>query len=261
MKVILIEDEVLAAEKLERLIKKYDSNIQIVERFDSVSESSLWLGNPDNKIDLIFLDIHLVDGLSFEIFNRVEVHTPIIFTTAYNEYALNAFKLNSIDYLLKPVSFDDLFTSMKKLENMKASLAAEPNLRSFENLSQVLSKIQKNYKTRFMIKVGEKLRSFTSQEIDLFYSEGRDVFILLKEGKHYIIDYKMEELEELLNPDEFFRIGRSFIVNINAISGVNIHSNSRLKVKLHQETDKDLIVSREKVNDFKDWFSGNQREA
>ena len=221
MKVILIEDEVLAAEKLERLIKKYDSNIQIVERFDSVSESSIWLGDPDN----------------------------------------NAFKLNSIDYLLKPVSFDDLFTSMKKLENMKASLAAEPNLRTFENLSQVLSKIQKNYKTRFMIKVGEKLRSFTSQEIDLFYSEGRDVFILLKEGKHYIIDYKMEELEELLNPDEFFRIGRSFIVNINAISGVNIHSNSRLKVKLHQETDKDLIVSREKVNDFKDWFSGNQREV
>ena len=108
-----------------------------------------------------------------------------------------------------------------------------------------------------MIKVGEKLRSFTCKEIDLFYSEGRDVFILLKEGKHYIIDYKMEELQELLNPDDFFRIGRSFIVNINAISDVNIHSNSRLKVKLNQDTDKELIVSRDKVNDFKDWYSGN----
>jgi len=260
MKVIIIEDEILAAEKLERLIKKYDSGIQIIDRFDSVTESSIWLGNPDNKADLIFLDIHLVDGLSFEIFNRVQVHTPIIFTTAYNEYALNAFKLNSIDYLLKPVSFDDLFTSMKKLENMRESLSAEPKLKNFEDLSQVLSKIQKNYKTRFMIKVGDKLRSFTCNEIALFYSEGRDVFILLEEGKHYIIDYKMEELQELLNPDEFFRIGRSFIVNINAISGVNIHSNSRLKVKLKQESDKELIVSREKVSDFKDWFSGNQRD-
>jgi len=260
MKVIIIEDEILAAEKLERLIKKYDSSIQILDRFDSVTESSIWLGNPDNKADLIFLDIHLADGLSFEIFNRVQVHTPIIFTTAYNEYALNAFKLNSIDYLLKPVSFDDLFTSMKKLENMRETLSSEPKLKNFEDLSQVLSKIQKNYKTRFMIKVGDKLRSFTCNEISLFYSEGRDVFILLDEGKHYIIDYKMEELQELLNPDEFFRIGRSFIVNINAISGVNIHSNSRLKVKLNQESDKELIVSREKVGDFKDWFSGNQRD-
>lgn len=258
MKVIIIEDEILAAEKLERLIKKYDSKIEIVDRFNSVSESSIWLGNPNNKIDLIFLDIHLIDGLSFEIFNRVQINTPIIFTTAYNEYALNAFKHNSIDYLLKPISFDDFFTSMKKLENMRESLSSKPKLNHIEDLSQVLSKIQKNYKTRFMIKVGDKLRSFPSKEIDLFYSEGRDVFILLKEGKHYIIDYKMEELEELLNPYDFFRIGRSFIVNINSISDVNIHSNSRLKVKLNQKSNKELIVSREKVTDFKNWYSGNQ---
>ena len=256
MNVIIIEDEILAAEKLERLLHKYDPKIRVIDRFDSVTDSSIWLGNPENKADLIFLDIHLVDGLSFEIFNRVQVHTPIIFTTAYNEYALNAFKLNSIDYLLKPVTFDDLYASLKKLENLKESLSESPKLRNFEDLSMALANIQKNYKTRFMVKIGEKLRSYKAEDISLFYAEGRDVFLLLQEGNRYIIDYKMEELKDLLNPKQFYRISRSFIVNINAINDVVVHSNSRLKVVLSQKIDKELIVSREKVGSFKDWFNG-----
>lgn len=256
MNVIIIEDEVLAADKLERLLNKYDPKIRVIDRFDSVTESSIWLGNPDNKIDLIFLDIHLVDGLSFEIFNRVQVQTPIIFTTAYNEYALNAFKLNSIDYLLKPVTFDSLYGSLKKLENLKESFSGGTNMRNFEELTNALATIQKNYKTRFMVKVGEKLRSFKVEEISLFYADGRDIFILLKEGNQYIIDYKMEELQDLLNPEQFYRISRSFIVNINSINGVLLHSNSRLKIDLSQSFERELIVSREKVSDFKNWFSG-----
>ncbi|MDQ1771465.1 response regulator [Labilibaculum sp. A4] len=256
MNVVIIEDEVLAADKLERLLHKYDPKIKVIDRFDSVTDSSIWLGNPSNKADLIFLDIHLVDGLSFEIFNRVQVQTPIIFTTAYNEYALNAFKLNSIDYLLKPVTFDNLYTSLKKLEHLKESLTGAGNMRNFEELSNALATIQKNYKTRFMVKIGEKLRSFKAEDISVFYADGRDVFILLKEGNRYIIDYKMEELQDLLNPEQFYRISRSFIVNINSINGVSVHSNSRLKVDLSQEFDRELIVSREKVGSFKDWFNG-----
>lgn len=257
MNVLLIEDEVLAAEKLERLLNKYDPNIRIVERFDSITESSIWLGNPDNKVDLIFLDIHLVDGLSFEIFERVHVKIPIIFTTAYNEYALNAFKLNSIDYLLKPVTFDALYTALKKFESMKESFSNAAASRSFDDLSAVISNMQKNYKTRFMVKIGEKLRSFKAEDIGLFYAEGRDVFILLEGGSRYIIDYKMEELQDLLDPKQFYRISRSFIVNINAINDVIVHSNSRLKVVLAEEVDRELIVSRDKVHSFKDWFSGS----
>ncbi|MPQ46812.1 response regulator [Marinifilum sp. N1E240] len=256
MKVIIIEDEILAADKLERLLHKYDPRIKIVDRFESVTESSIWLGNPDNKIDLIFLDIHLVDGLSFEIFKRVQVQTPVIFTTAYNEYALNAFKLNSIDYLLKPVTFDNLHAALKKFESMKESLAESSQLRNIEELSAALSSIQKNYKTRFMVKVGEKLKSFKADDISLYFAEGRDAFILLKDGHRYIIDYKMEELQDLLDPKYFYRISRSFIVNINAISDVSVHSNSRLKVILTSDFDRELIVSREKVNNFKDWFNG-----
>ncbi|WP_321308022.1 LytTR family DNA-binding domain-containing protein [Marinifilum fragile] len=256
MKVIIIEDEVLAADKLERLLHKYDPKIKVLDRFESITESSVWLGSPENSADLIFLDIHLVDGLSFEIFNRVQVKTPIIFTTAYNEYALNAFKLNSVDYLLKPVTFDSLYDALKKYESMKESFGKQ-SIKSIEELSAALANIQKDYKTRFMVKVGEKLKSFRAQSIELFYAEGRDVFILLDEGKRYIIDYKMEELQDLLDPKQFYRISRSFIVSINAINDVLVHSNSRLKVILNVDCDKELIVSREKVNSFKKWFSGS----
>ncbi|MCT4601670.1 MAG: LytTR family DNA-binding domain-containing protein [Marinifilum sp.] len=256
MNVIIIEDEVLAVDKLERLLHKYDPKIKVIDRFESITESSIWLGNPENTADLIFLDIHLVDGLSFEIFNRVQVKTPIIFTTAYNEYALNAFKLNSVDYLLKPVTFDSLYDALKKYESMKESFGNK-SIKSIEELSAALANIQKDYKTRFMVKVGEKLKSFRAENIELFYAEGRDVFILLEEGKRYIIDYKMEELQDLLDPKQFYRISRSFIVNINAINDVLVHSNSRLKVVLNTDCERELIVSREKVNSFKNWFSGS----
>lgn len=256
MNVLIIEDEILAADKLERLLHKYDSNIKVIDRFDSITESSAWLGNPENKADLIFLDIHLADGLSFEIFRHVQVNTPIIFTTAYNEYALNAFKLNSVDYLLKPVTFDSLYDALKKYEGMKESFGAK-SIKNIEELSLALANIQKDYKTRFMVKVGDKLKSFRADNIELFFADGRDVFILLNNQNRYIIDYKMEELQDLLNPKQFYRISRSFIVNINSITDVLVHSNSRLKVVLNADCERELIVSREKVNNFKDWFSGS----
>lgn len=256
MRVLIVEDEIPAAEKLERLLTQYDPDIEISGRFDSVEKTVQWLENIDNKVDLLFLDIQLADGLCFEIFRRVQVNKPVIFTTAYNEYAIEAFKVNSIDYLLKPISYEDLYRSMSKLESLREILPTSQHRIQFEELSQALSHLQKNYKTRFMVKVGEHIRSVTTENIALLYAEGRTVFMLTGAGKRFIIDYKLEELETLLDPGKFYRVSRTFIVNINAVSDVIMYSNSRLKVRLNQEFDKEIIVSREKVSQFKIWFDG-----
>jgi DNA-binding LytR/AlgR family response regulator len=261
MKVIIVEDETPAAEKLERLVKQYDPDIQILGIFDTVEKTVEWLENIENKADLIFLDIQLADGISFEIFRRTQVNSPVVFTTAYNEYAIDAFKVNSIDYLLKPISYEDLYRSMTKLESLRESLPTSQHRIQFEELSQALSTLQKNYKTRFMVKVGEHIRSVTTDRISLFFAEGRTVFMLTNQGKRFIIDYKLEELESLLDPERFFRVSRTFIVNINAVSDVIVYSNSRLKVRLDQEFEKEIIVSREKVSIFKTWFDGQERET
>jgi len=261
MKVIIVEDEAPAAEKLERLLKQYDPDIQILDKFDTVEKTVQWLENIDNKADLIFLDIQLADGISFEIFRRTQVNSPVVFTTAYNEYAIDAFKVNSIDYLLKPIAYEDLYRSMTKLESLRESLPTTKHRIQFEELSQALSTLQKNYKTRFMVKVGEHIRSITTNHISLFFAEGRTVFMLTNQGKRFIIDYKLEELESLLDPERFFRVSRTFIVNINAVSDVIVYSNSRLKVRLDQEFEKEIIVSREKVSVFKTWFDGQERDT
>ncbi len=261
MKVIIVEDEAPAADKLERLLKQYDPDIHICGRFDTVEKTVHWLENIENSADLIFLDIQLADGISFEIFRRTQVNSPVIFTTAYNEYAIDAFKVNSIDYLLKPISYDDLYRSMTKLESLRESLPTAKHRIQFEEFSQALSQMQKNYKMRFMVKVGEHIRSVTTNNISVFYAEGRTVFMLTNQGKRFVIDYKLEELESLLDPERFFRVSRSFIVNINAVTDVIMYSNSRLKIRMDQEFEKEIIVSREKVPQFKTWFDGQERDS
>ncbi|MCU4166376.1 LytR/AlgR family response regulator transcription factor [Carboxylicivirga caseinilyticus] len=256
MRVLIIEDEKPASEILVRLLQRYDSNIHIENILESVQKSVEWLQNPLNNVDLIFMDIHLSDGLSFEIFNKVQVNIPVIFTTAYNEYAIQAFKVNSIDYLLKPINYDDLFHSLEKLESLRQNLSSASQRLKLEELNEALLHYRKTYKERFMVKLGERIKSVTTNKIVLFYAEGRTAFILTEKGNRYIIDYKLEELEDMLNPAEFFRISRSFIVNINKIQEVLVHSNSRLKIKPDVEFDREIIVSREKVTAFKSWFNG-----
>jgi two-component system, LytTR family, response regulator len=254
MKVIIVEDEVPAAEKLERYLTKYDASIQVVARFDSVVSTVKWLSEHQEMLDLIFMDIQLVDGLTFQIFQQVEVRKPVIFTTAFNEYALDAFKVNSIDYLLKPITFTDLSASMKKLETLRKQFG---NKGQSERVQEALTSLErKKYKSRFMVKLGEHIRSITSDQITLLYADGRDVYLVTSQGRKFIIDYTLESLEDILDPKDFFRLNRTFIVNINAIKDVLVYSNSRLKITLHQEFDKEIIVSREKVNEFKDWFDG-----
>jgi DNA-binding LytR/AlgR family response regulator len=256
MKVIIVEDEKPAADKLERLLKKYDPSIEIAGIFTSVNETVDWFRTPNRQVDLLFLDIQLSDGLSFDIFKQANIQKPIIFTTAYNEYAIEAFKLNSIDYLLKPISFDDLHRSMEKIKSLQANLPDNKQKQQFEELSLVLSQFQKNYKTRFMVKVGDHIRSISCENISLFYAEGRTVYLVTDTKKEYIIDYRLESLEDILDPSLFFRVNRTFIVQINSIADVLVYSNSRLKIKLHFDFDKEIIVSREKVSQLKTWFNG-----
>ncbi len=258
MRVLIIEDEKPAVENLTRLLNRYDSSIEIVDVLDSNADSIAWFSNPLNSVDLVFMDIHLTDGLSFEIFNKTQVNLPVIFTTAYNEYAIQAFKVNSIDYLLKPLDYDDLFRSMEKLESLRQNLSSASQRLKLEELNEALLQYRKTYKERFMVKLGERIKSVTSDKIVLFYAEGRNAFILTAKGNRYIIDYKLEELEELLNPAMFYRISRSFIVNINHIQDVLVHSNSRLKIQFEQNFDREVVVSREKVAHFKNWFSGSE---
>ena len=256
MKVVIVEDELPAAEKLERYLLKYDSTIQVVKHIDSVASAVSWLREHQEQIDLIFMDIQLIDGISFQIFQQVQVRKPVIFTTAYNEYALDAFKVNSIDYLMKPITFTDLATSLQKLAMLREQL------RPLEDQSQKIQQAISNtanaaHKKRFMVKIGEHIRSITSDQIAMLYAEGRDVTLVTQQGKKFIVDYTLETLEDNLDPHVFFRINRTFILNINAIKDVLMHSNSRLKITMIIDFDKEIIVSREKVNDFKTWFDGD----
>lgn len=258
MKVIIVEDEVPAAEKLERYLQKYDSSIEIAARFDSVSGTVSWLKDNQESIELIFMDIQLIDGLSFQIFQQVQVRKPVIFTTAFNEFALDAFKVNSIDYLLKPITFTDLSASLKKLEMLRQQFKL--NSDQADRVGKAFSAVQaKEYKNRFMVKLGEHIRSITTDQISVFYADGRDVYLVTNQNRKFIIDYTLESLEDILNPSTFFRLNRTFILNINAIKDVLVYSNSRLKITLQQEFDKEIIVSREKVGEFKEWFDGARK--
>lgn len=253
MRVLIIEDEIPAAEKLVRYLKKYDEDVEVLATLQSVKESVKWLKEHGNEPDIILMDIQLIDGKSFLIFDQVDVVKPIIFTTAFDEYAIKAFEVNSIAYLLKPVTLDDLSAALDKYR--KLSKTTDELMHVTEILKSL--SVGKSYKNRFMVKIGDHIRSVTTDQIALFFAEGRNAYIVNTEGRKLIIDFKMEELEEILDPRQFFRLNRTFIISINAIKDVLVYSNSRLKVIPTVELDKEMIVSREKVQVFKSWFDGN----
>lgn len=236
------------------LLKRANPDTEVLAILGSVETSVKWFNENPAAADLVFMDIRLSDGLSFEIFKQVRINQPLIFTTAYNDYALEAFRVNSIDYLLKPVSPEDLDRSLNKLSALRENLMDKHHRIEFEELARVLGQLQKSYKNRFMVKVGEHIRSIPVESILLFFADGRVVYVLTDQGREYIVDFKMEELDEVLDPELFFRISRSFSVNINAIRDVIVHSNSRLKILLTREFERELIVSRDRVNQFKLWF-------
>ena len=251
MKAVIIEDESLAIEKLERYLIKYDSEINVIEKLSSIAEAVTWF-QKNTDYDVVFMDIQLTDGLSFEIFNQTQINKPVIFTTAFDEYAIDAFKVNSIDYVLKPITFTDISKAMTKLKKMQSVFS---NNDVMVDVVKKLSK--KKTKDRFLVRLGNHIHSIKTTEISLFYADGRTVYLVTNENKKFILDYKLEDLYQLLNQSEFFRVNRTFIVNINAIKDVIVYSNSRLKISPKTTTDKEIIVSREKVSSFKNWFEGS----
>lgn len=252
MKVVIIEDEPFASEKLKRYLLKYSTHIEIVHTLISVKESVEWIRANQEEVDLFFMDVQLVDGLSFEIFNDVKVQKPVIFTTAFDEFAIDAFKVNSIDYLLKPILFTDLSKALKKLEALRSQFS------SGYNINQEVKRIaDQQFKNRFLVSLGNHIHSVKSENIAFFFAEGRDAYLISENQKKYMIEYTLENLGGLLDPKYFFRVNRSFIVQINAIKDVTVYANRRLKLTLNQKWDKEIIVSREKVADFKKWFEGN----
>ena len=260
MKIIIIEDEELAAEGLAISLKKVEKNIEIIAVLDSVKTAVAWF-EQNSMPDLAFFDIQLADGVSFEIFEKTAVKCPVIFTTAYDEYALRAFKVNSIDYLLKPVSVQDLAKAFEKWQNLKSTTTNTPPpyfddtamRQMMQMMTQRISTPQ--YKTRFMVKIGEHLQTIAAEDIDYFMGENKTVWLYHKNGRKYVIDYTLDQLEDLLEPNSFFRLNRQFINSISGIKDVIAYSNSRLKIVLHNPPNKeDIIMSREKVEAFKLWL-------
>ena len=247
-KVLIIEDEKPAQEHLERVLKKVEPSVQILEKINSIKDAVSWLS--DHQADLIFLDIHLADGISFSIFEQVNIQTPIIFTTAYDAYAIQAFKVNSIDYLLKPIDEDDLTQSVQKFKSIQSK-----QLIPTELLWKVLQNTHKIYQERFIVHRGERLMSVTIDQIAYFEGEDRYVYLIKKDGSKYIIDYRLSDLEELLDPTLFFRLNRSFITHFDSIASMVHVSKSRIKIELSPQAKRDIIISTENSQGFKKWLN------
>lgn len=250
MRVLIVEDESMAAKRLSSMLLKLEPDVEILEVLDSVKTAVKWLST--NEADLLFFDIQLADGLSFEILNQVNIQTPIIFTTAFDEYAIKAFKVNSIDYLLKPIDPEELQNALDKFhQNFKRPEAEQPNMALLE---QAMKMLTKQYKERFVVKIGEHIHTISVSDSAYFFSQDKATFLVTKEKKRYIIDYTLEEVEGLIDPQDFFRINRKYLISMRAVKDIVSYSNSRLRIILSQSDEMDAIVSRERVQDFKKWL-------
>jgi DNA-binding LytR/AlgR family response regulator len=251
MKILIIEDELQAAQRLETLVQELVPGSEIVGKIDTVKKAVQWFKTNESP-DLVLMDIQLADGISFQIFEQSEVKAPVIFTTAFDAYALKAFKVNSIDYILKPVDKDELRAAMQKLEARVQSATGTKQL--LDNIEQAVQMLTKKFRTRFVIKVGEHLRTIEVDQIRYFYSQDKATFCVTTENRNFILDYTLEQIEEMLNPDEFYRINRKYFVRSSAIQDIISYTNSRLRLVLKGSEDGDIIVARERVQHFREWL-------
>ncbi len=250
MNILIIEDEKPAARLLQRKIEKL--GLPVHHLLHSVEESLRWFSTNPHP-DLIFLDIQLSDGLSFEIFEKVDIKSAIIFTTAYDEYALRAFKLNSIDYLLKPIDEDDLEAAVNKFKN-RSTVVSTSGL-DFDMIRRMLvNPLEKTYKKRFTIRMGQQLKMIEVADIECFYSENKGTYLHTFENRDYLLDTTLDQLEGELDPTDFIRVSRKFIIPMKAIKEINVYSNSRLKIILPTYKEDEVIVSRERVAGFREWL-------
>ncbi len=248
MKVLIIEDEQPAARKLKRLIYEIDPDIEVTAVLKSVEETINWFQNNPGP-DLVFMDIQLEDGTCFEIFENYDINTPVIFTTAYDEYSLKAFKVNSVDYLLKPIDQEEMKSALDKFNELHG------RKNDLVKLESLINQLKPRTKERFLVKVGDHYRSIPTSAVNCFYIKERCNFINVQNGKNYAIDYSLDKIEQLVDPELFFRVNRTFIINFSAIKDIVAYSSSRLKIILNNWTDQDeILVSRERVAEFKKWM-------
>ena len=251
MKVLIIEDEAPAFRRLQKVLEEIDSNIEILEVIDSVEDTVKWMKNHKHP-DLIFMDIQLSDGLSFEIFDEVKISKPVVFTTAFDEYMLRAFKVNSIDYLLKPIKKEELQKSLLKYNDLKNSYASEQ-----PDLNKLISEIRlddKKFKTRFLVKQGDQLLSVKTDDIAFFHTHNGLIYLRTHAGRGYVVDYTLDELAQELDPEKFYRVNRQFIISFPSIKTVHKWYKGKLKLETYLQVEDEITVSAEKSSEFKSWF-------
>lgn len=253
MQVLIIEDEPLAADKLVKLLLEYDVTIKVLGVLSSVETSVAWLKN--NVLpDLILLDIHLGDGICFDIFKQVEVKCPVIFCTAYDQYALKAFQLHSIDYLLKPVQYPKLEQSLQKLKEMQHIVKSKTSALRVDDIINIIKNKDVAYKSRFMVKLGNKIKTIKTEEIAYFHSNNKLNMLVTRDGDSYPVDYSLDELIQILNPALFFHINRKLIIHIDAAKEIHPYFKGRLKLVLEPMLDEEIIISSQKTPFFKAWL-------
>ena len=251
MNILIIEDEPQAAKRMETLVKELLPNAHVLDKIDSVKKSIHWFTN-NPPPDLALMDIQLADGSSFQIFEQCEVKCPVIFTTAYDEYALKAFKVNSIDYILKPVDKNELQAALRKLETLTSS--TDDTRKLLDSIGEVVQRLSKKYKERFVIKVGERLRTIEVKDILYFYSQDKATFCYTGDNRNHILDFTLEQLEDMIDPLQYYRVNRKYFVRAEAIQDIISYPNSRLKLVLKNSQDIEVIVARERVQEFKQWL-------
>lgn len=257
MNVLIIEDEAAAANRIRKMLLQLDASMQVLEITDSIEASVRWLQN-NPQPDLILSDIHLADGSSFEIFRQTAVDAPVIFTTAYDQYAIDAFKLNSIDYLLKPVKLTELQQSLEKFKknHHKPQAQASPGIDYAKLLEVLQPQVQPNFQKRLVIRFGQHLKTVEIANVAYFYTQDRVTHLCTFDGKHLPIDQNLDEVESLHDPAQFFRINRQFIINIAAIDAMYSYSKARVKIELNPKASQETIVSTERAAAFKQWLVG-----
>lgn len=253
IKVLIIEDEVAASKRLQKMLAELIPDATVIGILVSIANAVNWFDN-NKQPDLVFADIHLADGSSFEIFKQVKVDCPVIFITAYDQYALQAFKHNSIHYLLKPVKKDELQEAIEKFR--KTHAGKSHNTIDFEKMLSVFKQPAASYKERFIIRFGEHIKTIETQDIAYFYTENKANYAVMKDGKRYPVDHNLDELEQLINPKGFFRINRQFIISYNSITEMVSYSKSRVLIKLNPPSKLETIVSTERSAAFKSWLAG-----
>jgi DNA-binding LytR/AlgR family response regulator len=251
MNILIIEDEQQAAQRLETLVNSLMPNVNVLDKLDTVKRAVDWFSTHQHP-DLVFMDIQLADGISFMIFEQCEVRSPVIFTTAYDEYALKAFKVNSIDYILKPVDKEELQAALKKFKELTTRPDSQVTIMT--NINEAVKMLTRKFKSRFMVKVGEHLRTIEINDVYYFFSQEKTTFCVTREGRNIILDYTLEQLEEMLDPEKYYRINRKYLISSESIQDIISYTNSRLKLILKASTDNDIIVARERVQDFKTWL-------